>query len=404
MDIKALIVDLTQSDQTATLQDQLAKAELPLTYSFVTSVSDAKDIMSLATVAPIAIIANDTSSELGELLRCYQSSFGPMSDFQAIVCSDPSPLFMASVFEFGVEQFVALETWIEELQVLCRSVNEKLSDEGSPEYKTMQLAAAVRSSDAEKIKLAKDAMGDLATYDFRAAYASGKASEASGNYDEAMDAYRSAGGMNKLFRPTSTSLGEACLITGRADEAIAIFEKLDRSNPSDLDRKSSLAAAYIEKGDLETAQKYAAQAESIDPSSSRLIEIKAQVLLSQGKVNEAFVLIDKMSNVGPYFAAKLNDLGIKLSQAGKGKSALALYQKAHKVVREDLRYKISLNAALACRRLEDYDMALKYVARCAKEYGSLFPKLAKIRETLTKEKANFVPSGANASNVADKVG
>jgi nucleotidyltransferase/DNA polymerase involved in DNA repair len=96
--------------------------------------------------------------------------------------------------------------------------------------------------------------------------------------------------------------------------------------------------------------------------------------------------MDQMSGVGPFFAAKLNDLGIKLSQAGKGKSALALYQKAHRVVREDLRYKITLNAALACRRLQDFDMALKYVARCAKEYGSMFPKLVKIKETLMKEK------------------
>jgi tetratricopeptide (TPR) repeat protein len=327
------------------------------------------------------------SPQVGELLRAYQTSFGPMSDFQAVVCVDPSPLYMASVFEFGVEQFIAVDTWPEEVAALCRSIQEKLEDQNSAEYKTMELASAIRTADPVKIKTAKEAMGDLATYDFRAAYASGKASEASGNYDEAMDAYRSAGGMNKMYRPTNTSLGEACLITGKVDEAIAIFEKLDRSNPRDIDRKSSLASAFIEKGDFETAQKYAAEAEALDPKSSRIAEIKAQVLLGQGKVGDAFNLMDGMSNVGPFFAAKLNDLGIKLSQAGKGKSALALYQKAHKVVREDLKYKISLNAALACRRLQDYDMALKYVARCAKEYGSLYPKLAKIRETLLKEKA-----------------
>jgi len=103
--------------------------------------------------------------------------------------------------------------------------------------------------------------------------------------------------------------------------------------------------------------------------------------------------MDQMSNVGPFFAAKLNDMGIKLSQAGKGKSALALYQKAHKVVRADLKYKISLNAALACRRLGEYDMGLKYVARCAKEYGSMYPKLAKIKETMLKEQAAKAAEG-----------
>jgi tetratricopeptide (TPR) repeat protein len=101
-----------------------------------------------------------------------------------------------------------------------------------------------------------------------------------------------------------------------------------------------------------------------------LIETRAQICLGTGKIGEAFQLMDQMSEVGPFFAAKLNELGIRLSQAGKGKSALALYQKAHKIVRSELKYKISLNAALACRRLQEFDMALKYIIRCRKEYGS----------------------------------
>ena len=112
------------------------------------------------------------------------------------------------------------------------------------------------------------------------------------------------------------------------DEAIEIFKKLERSNPRDINRKASLALSYIEKRDFETAQKYSAEAEQLDPGSSRVVEIKAQVLLCQGN-----------------------------------------------------------NAVLACRRLGEFDMALKYVARCAKEYGSLFQKLAKIKETLESERA-----------------
>lgn len=401
MEIKALLVDFTQSDLAETWQTQLAELQLPFEVVCVNSAPAALDFIAANTVVPIVIFANDMMPEIAELLRGYQAAFGPMNDFQAIVCGDPSPMFMAAVFEFGVEQFFANDSWKPEFAALCRTSKEKLDDEQSAEFKTMQLAAAVRSSDTVKIQSAKEAMGDLATYDFRAAYASGKASEASGNYDEAMNAYRSAGGLNKMFRPSSTSLGEACLITGKVDEAISIFQKLERSNPSDLDRKSNLAAAFVEKGDFETAAKYAAEAEALSPGSSRVAEIKAQVLMAQGKVQDAFGMLDQMNNVGPFFAAKLNDLGIKLSQAGKGKSALALYQKAHKAVRPDLRYKISLNAALACRRLQDYDLALKYVARCAKEYGALFPKLAKIRETLLKEKENHVvQSGENGSQQA----
>jgi hypothetical protein len=113
-----------------------------------------------------------------------------------------------------------------------------------------------------------------------------------------------------------------------------------------------------------------------------VLEARAQVLLCTGKIGEAFKLMDDMSEVGPFFAAKMNELGIQLSQAGKGKSALALYQKAHKIVRPELRYKISLNAALACRRLKAWDLALKYLTRCQKEYGASFSKIDKIRESI----------------------
>lgn len=76
----------------------------------------------------------------------------------------------------------------------------------------------------------------------------------------------------------------------------------------------------------------------------------------------------------------------KLSQAGKGKSALALYTKAHKVVRPELRYKISMNAALACYRLADFDAALAWLDRCEKEYGSAYEKLVKIRKAVLAAK------------------
>lgn len=397
MDITALLVDLTDSDLAGTWQEKVAPLNLPFHMEYVTGRDDAIAAIGNSIVSPLVIFANDSSPLLTEILRAFQAALGPMSEFQVIVCGEPSPHFMANVFEFGVEQFSAPESWPQNVAALCRLVQEKLSDRESPEYKTMALAAAIRTQDNEKIQAAKSALGDLASYDFRAAFATGRAAEATGNYNDAIEAYRNAGGMNKMFRPTSTSLGEACLITGKVDEAIAIFQKLDRSNPRDIDRKANLASAFVEKGDLETAAKYAAEAEALQPNSSRVAEIKAQVLLCQGKVNDAFILLDQMNGVGPFFAAKLNDLGIKLSQAGKGKSALALYQKAHKVVREDLKYKISLNAALACRRLQDYDLALKYVARCAKEYGSMFPKLVKIKDTLVNEKTSAAQNPVTGS-------
>jgi tetratricopeptide (TPR) repeat protein len=387
METVCLIVDLSGADLATKWQSDPASSDARLNVKFIANVKDALEAINSLMISPLVIRATEYTPEMRTMLGAYQAAFGPMSDFQVVINSDPSPQFMASVFEFAVEQFVADDSWVAEVSAICRAVQERLSDPESAEFKTMSLVMSVRSADADQINAARTALGDLASYDFRAAYASGKASEASGDYTGAIDSYRSATGMNKLFRPISTSLGEACLITGQIDEAIEIFKKLDRSNTRDIDRKANLASCFIEKGDFEMAAKYAAEAEKLEPGSSRVVEIKAQVMLCQGNFSDAFALLDQMSDVGPFFAAKLNDLGIKLSKSGKGKSALALYQKAHKVVRAELRYKITLNAVLASRRLGDFEMALKYLARCAKEYGSMFPKLAKIKETVLKEQA-----------------
>ena len=50
------------------------------------------------------------------------------------------------------------------------------------------------------------------------------------------------------------------------------------------------------------------------------------------------------------------------------------------MVRKELRYKVSMNAALACYRLKDFKMALKYLVRTEKEYGRKLEKVDKIRK------------------------
>jgi len=49
--------------------------------------------------------------------------------------------------------------------------------------------------------------------------------------------------------------------------------------------------------------------------------------------------------------------------------------------------KVSLNAALACHQNGEYDAALSYIERCAKEHGGAFPKLEKIRQAVLAAKS-----------------
>lgn len=388
-----LLVDLTGSDLADTWRAKTEGLDVAANISCVSSVEEAQMMLNSGSVLVQILFANDYSGDVQTLLRTFQSNIGCIAEFQAIVCDEPHPVFMAGAFEFGIEQFIASTTWPAEVAAVLRNAVALVGDPTTAEAKTVTLSRSIRSADQNAIQRAAKELGSLVEYDYRAAYAKGKAAEATGDYQSAVDAYSQSRDMNKMFRLSSASLGESLLVTGKVDEALAVFKSLEKTNPYDVERKANIAAAYVEKGDFEAAQRYVDAATKLAPNNSRVLEARAQVLLCTGKVGDAFKLMDDMSEVGPFFAAKLNELGIKLSQAGKGKSALALYQKAHKIVRPELRYKISLNAALACRRLKAWDMALKYVTRCAKEYGSNFPKLEKIRAALVQEKQQDLKNG-----------
>ena len=90
-----------------------------------------------------------------------------------------------------------------------------------------------------------------------------------------------------------------------------------------------------------------------------------------------------MADVGPLMASKLNEVGIKLAKEGQTAEALAVYEKAHRVVQPVLRYKVSLNAALACHQAGDTVKALALLKRCEAEYGGSFDKLERIKKTMT---------------------
>jgi len=383
---KCLIVDLSNPNRVDTWQNDVQGQDFGCEIVYVTTVAEAMAVFPSGTVAVLAVFTTQASEEIQSLLKGFRNHVGCVPEFQVVICDDPDPRFMAAVFENGIEQFVSTQDWAPQVAHVAKKAMELIADPATPESKTLALMNAIRLSDQKSIQVTADALREIADHDYRAAYAHGKAAEASGDYNSAIDSFKNASSMNKLFRPSSASLGESLLISGRLDEALEVFQNLERTNPFDVDRKAHLAATYIEKGDLESAQKYLDAAEALSAKNSSVLEVKAQVLLTSGQMDEAFKLLDELSEVGAFFASKLNEQGIRLSKAGKGKSALALYQKAHKIVRAELKYKISLNAALACRRAKAWDTALKYLARCQKEYGAPFPKLERLREAIKKEK------------------
>lgn len=380
MEDLVLIVDLAQDERCPQVVDIWQSGALPIKTKFCSTAEEVELELESPEIVGMIIFGNEYSPSLNNILTSFQSKVGCVPEFISIVCDEPSPRFLVSVFEFGVETIFAYQAAQVEIPGWLQGIADKLQDSDSPEANAIALSRGIKTKDQNMIAKAGEVMSEMAEYDYKAAFVAGRASEAQGDYLNAENSYRTASNINKMFRPSSTSLGETLLVTGKADEAVAIFEKLEKSNPRDINRKSNLVAAYTELGEMEKAEEFLNNAIELDPDHPKTKEAQAHILLSKGKVGEAFNLMDEMENAGPLFASKLNDLGIRLSKAGKAKSAIALYNKAHKIVRDDLKYKVTLNAGLACRRAGAYEKAIKYFARCAKEYGSVYPKLKRIVE------------------------
>jgi tetratricopeptide (TPR) repeat protein len=375
---KIIVADFTGALEWEPLIARLSHLQNEISFVYSTSSEDLLLHLNSPEAVSLVVAAPEFSSEVENAYRQYQQIVGCLPEFLALICDEPSPRFVVSIFEFGVENIIRKEHILDRFETLAQVIKTTLSDESSPEFHAINLALGLKTSNQARIQNAGAAMKAIAGEDYRAAYVAGRALEAQGVYGEAEQAYKLAYGINKMFRPGSSSLAEALMVTGKVDEAVAILEKMEKSNPRDISRKSTLIAAYTEQGQTEKAAKALAEAAALAPDHPKLVEAKVNIMLAEGKIAEAFNLMPQMENAGVLFASRLNDMGIRLSKEGKAKQALALYNKAHKIVRQDLRYKLSMNCALACRRLGDFEMALKYLARCKKEFGKSFDKLDQI--------------------------
>lgn len=375
-----LLIDLVNEGRCESVFSMLESSDLAANILRCESDQDIEAGIDSIDIAGLIISIDNYSDRLDRMLRDFQTRVGALPEFIMILCDEPSPRFLVSLFEFGIETIKSFQRASEEAIGWVKSISETLSNEESPEYNALKLSRGIKKKDSTMIMEAGKEVAAMVDYDYKAAYISGKAREMQGDFAGAEESYRAASDMNKMFRPSDSSLGEALLINGKTDEAIAVFEKLEKSNPRDMGRKMNLVTAYVESGDLEKANDIMVSAESLQADHPKLKEAKAHLLLFQGKIGEAFGLMDDLQDAGPMFASRLNDMGIKLSKAGQVKNALALYNKAHKIVREDIKYKISMNAGLACRRAGAYGKALQYLKRCGEEYGGMFPKLKKIMD------------------------
>lgn len=340
-------------------------------------------------VSGLLLSTNSDGPALHNVLRAFSNNIGPLPGCQFVFAPKVTQGIINAAFEAGVEQVFDEASAYHYATKIQEAVSNSMSHAGTRgtlvEEKIVALTRAIRVAHQEGVLRAITELQGEASNDYRAAICVGRGYEARSDFENAQLWYATSAKLNPWFRPARFALAEVQLISGKHDLALDTLNQLELEYSRDVDRKSALASVFLEKNDYEKARSYALEAQAIAPNHSRTMEALALIHMGTKEFPEAFALIDRMTEVGPYFAAKMNEVGIHLSQSGDFKSALMLYEKAHKVVRPELRFKISMNSALALRKLNEFEQALRMVERCEREYGGNFPKLEKLRNVLHEE-------------------
>ncbi len=126
--------------------------------------------------------------------------------------------------------------------------------------------------------------------------------------------------------------GVIALNEGDADAAIASFEKaLAAGGEAGPMIRANLARAFLQKGDLDTARRYAEQALAADPRSKQAESILAGIEMKRKDLAEAERHLRRAIAIDPAFVQARAQLGRLYAQQGKDDAALAEFRKVTQI-------------------------------------------------------------------------
>ncbi len=376
-----LFVDLSGQFIAGQWRKSTDRGRLGMDLKFAYSAEEAVEIICRLPVAVLVVAPNAKMLGLDQVLRTYQDLVGCFTDFQAIVSDDPSPKTLAHFYEFGVDQIFTKQSWQEDLEKLMRETTRVLADEESFETKALLITSQMKHSRFVEAERSESLLGKE-DFDYRSAFTRGRIRERAGDYNGASQAFEKARKLNQQFLPSSSKLAETFLVLGKLDEAIEIFEDLEKKNLDFPDRKAILATAYFAKGNSAKGLELITAAESVDPSSPFIKQARCFAALESKDYKEAFKHLDGLSQLGLFMAQRLNNAGIELVRENRVEEALELYKIAHEAVDPSIRYKIDINAALACFKIGQFQTALQHLECCRQDHGRTFDKLERIRKNV----------------------
>lgn len=157
----------------------------------------------------------------------------------------------------------------------------------------------------------------------QSAYLKGDFAEAHRQFDEV-----------RRLNPTDPRLAaaqaEVLFSEGKLDEALGLFERAAAQNPRRGTNWSRLASLYVLKKRPEQAARALDKALELNPNDFSALELRADVALAKGQLDDAVELLARAADAAPDAARAelLLRATAQLDQASRGPEALALLEAA----------------------------------------------------------------------------
>jgi len=182
------------------------------------------------------------------------------------------------------------------------------------------------------------------------------------------------------------NLGVAYFQMGRADEAIAQYEKALQIKPGYAEADKNLGVAYFQTGRVDQAIEFYQAALKIDPRDAEAYNKRAMAFAQKGQPDKAIADCQKALELRPGYVEAYNNLGIVLFQTGQTGEAIAQYQKALAIDPADAEAHNNLAVALfnfgrTDEAIKEYQKALTLWPDYAEAYKNLGISLAKMGKT-----------------------
>lgn len=188
-----------------------------------------------------------------------------------------------------------------------------------------------------------------------------------GNIDEALEHLKKALSLNPQHHLVLNAIGLAHYLKGNLDEALGYFQKCLEINPNFTEAHTNIGTTYLKMGFIDKAEEEYQKVLLDKAYSSKELPCYnlAKLYYTQDKLEEAFDYVSKAIKENNRFGAAYNLKGLILEKLKDLPEAVKSYERAVKIVPEEINF--SFNLAVALFKNGDYNKAKEIFVKISSE-------------------------------------